>query len=185
MSAKADGSKTSMNNESYSMTGTSMSTPMAASFTALLQQMVQDEHNFTPSAPLLRALLASSAEPLVNNSPDQYQGYGRPALSSFDKPYFVHDSYAIENWTSIIEQRGNSLTDLKNNPWNGSGAAGPFLPENNSWSKYFKPIKDSDVEIVLSYNARSIDYDIDDLRLIVRTPDGRVAIDDEFSNSGV
>ena len=184
VSAKADGSKTSMNNESYAMTGTSMSTPMAASFTALLQQMVQDEHNFTPSAPLLRALLASSAEPLVNNSPDQYQGYGRPALSSFDNPYFVHDSYAIENWTSIIEQRGNSLTDLKNNPWNGSGAAGPFLPENNSWSKYFKPIKDSDVEIVLSYNARSIDYDIDDLRLIVRTSDGRVAIDDEFSNSG-
>ena len=58
------------------------------------------------------------------------------------------------------------------------------MQESNSWSKYFKPVKDSDVEIVLSYNARSIDYDIDDLRLIVRTSDGRVAVDDEFSNSG-
>ncbi|MGB1549701.1 MAG: S8 family serine peptidase, partial [Candidatus Poseidoniaceae archaeon] len=37
VSAKADGTRNGMNNESYAMTGTSMATPMAASFTALLQ----------------------------------------------------------------------------------------------------------------------------------------------------
>ena len=44
--AKGDGVASSMNNESYSMTGTSMATPMAASFTALLQQHVVEQEGF-------------------------------------------------------------------------------------------------------------------------------------------
>ncbi|RJV01331.1 MAG: hypothetical protein DWC06_03205 [Candidatus Poseidoniales archaeon] len=184
VSAKADGTKFGFNNESYAMTGTSMSTPMAASFAAILQEFVETEYSFTPSAPLLRAMLASSAEGLTGNNPDAIQGYGRPDISSFDGSIFIHDSYGVENWSSLITSRGETLEQLKSNPWNGSGAAGPFLSENESWGKMFKPVEGEDVEVVMSYNARSSDYQIDDLRLIVRTDDGRFAIDDQLGNSG-
>ena len=73
---------------------------------------------------------------------------------------------------------------MTTNPWNGSGAAGPFLAENESWSKLFQPIPGEDVEVVMSYNARPSGYEIDDLRLIVKTSDGRFAVDDQMSNSG-
>ena len=79
VSAKADGSQDSLNNGSFTMTGTSMATPMAASFTALLQQMIEDDYGYTPSAPMLRAMLAASAEGFGSNQPDVMQGYGRPS----------------------------------------------------------------------------------------------------------
>ena len=52
------------------MTGTSMAAPMAASFTALLQQMIEDDYGYTPSAPLLKAMLAASAQGINSNQPD-------------------------------------------------------------------------------------------------------------------
>ena len=184
ISAKSDGNIASMNNGSYSMTGTSMATPMAASFTALLQQMVEEEYGHTPSAPLLRSMLAASAEPVTGLSPDSVQGYGRPSLSSFENGLFIHDSYAIDDWASIIQSRGGTLEDLLANPWNGSGAAGPFLSENESWKRLLKPVRGEDLEVVLSYNVRPVEFEIDDLRLIVRTSDGRVAVDDQVGGSG-
>jgi hypothetical protein len=184
LSAKADGAKFSFNNDSHAMTGTSMATPMAASFTALLQQMIEEEEGFSPSAPLLRALLASSAEPITGPDPDSIQGYGRPDLSSFESGVYVHDSYAVEDWVSIIQSRGGTLDSLKSNPWNGSGATGPFLSENESWSRFFRPVAGQDVEIVMSYNARPMGHDIDDLRLVLKTSDGRFAVDDKIGSSG-
>ena len=41
-----------------------------------------------------------------------------------------------------------------------------------------------DVEIVMSYNARPMGQEIDDLRLILKTSDGRFAVDDKIGNSG-
>tara|TARA_B100001094_G_scaffold330942_1_gene397602 strand:+ start:1333 stop:3396 length:2064 start_codon:yes stop_codon:yes gene_type:complete len=184
ISAKSDGNIASMNNGSYSMTGTSMATPMAASFTALLQQMIEEEYGYTPSAPLLRSMLAASAEPVTGLSPDSVQGYGRPSLSSFENGLFIHDSYAIDDWASIIQSRGGTLEDLLANPWNGSGAAGPFLSENESWKRLLKPVRGEDLEVVLSYNVRPAEFEIDDLRLMVRTSDGRVAVDDQVGGSG-
>jgi len=184
VSAEADGTMFGMNNGSREMTGTSMATPMAASFTALLQQLVEVEYGHTPSAPLLRAMLASSAEGVDDLAPNSMQGYGRPNLQSFENGFFVHDSYFIDNWTSLIEERGNSLSNLISNPWNGSGANGPFLSEGESWSRMLSPIKGEDVEVVMSYNARPSNYEIDDLRLIVHTSDGRFAVDDKISSSG-
>ena len=184
VSAKADGTKNGMNNESYAMTGTSMATPMAASFTALLQELVQNEYNYTPSAPLLRAMLAASAEGLVGGDPDSMQGFGRPSLASFENGFIIHDSYKTDDWVALIESRGGTLESFTSNPWNGSGASGPFLSENESWSQLYQPIPGEDVEVVMSYNARPGGYPIDDLRLIVKTSDGRFAIDDEMSNSG-
>ena len=184
VSAKADGTKLGMNNESYAMTGTSMAAPMAASFTALLQELIQTEYGYTPSAPLLRAMLASSGEALTGGDPDSMQGYGRPSLESFENGFIVHDSYAVNDWVELIQSRGGVLEQMIANPWNGSGAAGPFLSENESWSKLYQPIPGEDVEVVMSYNARPGGYEIDDLRLIVTTSDGRFAIDDQMSNSG-
>lgn len=184
VSAKADGTKLGMNNESYAMTGTSMAAPMAASFTALLQELIQTEYGYTPSAPLLRAMLASSGEALTGGDPDSMQGYGRPSLESFENGFIVHDSYAVNDWVGLIQSRGGVLEQMIANPWNGSGAAGPFLSENESWSKLYQPIPGEDVEVVMSYNARPGGYEIDDLRLIVTTSDGRFAIDDQMSNSG-
>lgn len=103
LSAKADGVENSLNNGSYKMTGTSVAAPMAASFTALLQQMIEEDYGYTPSAPMLRAMLAASAEGIGSNQPDEMQGYGRPDLSSFENGYFAHDSYFSEDWKSIID----------------------------------------------------------------------------------
>ena len=182
VSAKADGDKFSMNNDSYSNTGTSMATPMAASFTALLQEMVVEDFGFYPSAVMLKAMLAYSGEGLHADYPDFIQGYGRPDLSNFNNNFKIHDSYKVDDWVSVLSKRGYELDDLKNNPWNGSEASGPFLSTNDSWTNSYKPIKGQDLKVVMSYNARSNDYAIDDMRLIVRTDDGRYAIDDDFGN---
>ena len=184
VSAKADGVVNSMNNGSFTMTGTSMATPMAASFTALLQQMIEEDYGYTPSAPMLRAMLAASAEGIGGNQPDEMQGYGRPALDTFENGYFAHDSYFVEDWMSIIESRGGNIGGLLSNPWNGSEASGPFLSENESWSKYLQPVEGQDIEVVLSYNARPSGYEIDDLRLIVHTSEGKFAVDDSIGRSG-
>ena len=73
---------------------------------------------------------------------------------------------------------------MKANPWNGSEASGPFLSQNESWSEFFRPTPGEDVEIVMSYNARPMGQEIDDLRLILKTSDGRFAVDDSIGNSG-
>ena len=112
------------------------------------------------------------------------QGYGRPSRASFKEGYFVHDSYFVDDWLSIIDSRGGNIAGLLSNPWNGSEAYGPFLSENESWSKYLYPKPNQDVEVVLSYNARPVDYEIDDLRLILHTSDGKFAVDDSIGNSG-
>ena len=184
VSADADGSMFGLNNGSRMMTGTSMATPMAASFTALLQQLVEDEYGYTPSAPLLRAMLAASAKGINGDSPNPIQGYGRPSLDSFEEGFFVLDSYFIDNWSELIQERGDNLSQLISNPWDGVGASGPFLSENESWSRLFSPIQGEDVEVVMSYNARPANYDIDDLRLIIHTSDGRFAVDDKIGSSG-
>ncbi len=184
LSAKADGTQDSLNNGSFTMTGTSMAAPMAASFTALLQQMIEEDYGYTPSAPMLRAMLAASAEGIGSNQPDEMQGYGRPELDTFEGGYYAHDSYFVEDWKSIIQSRGGNMSGLLSNPWNGSEAVGPFLSENESWSEYLYPIPNEDVEVVLSYNARPNEYEIDDLRLIIHTSEGKFAIDDSIGSSG-
>ena len=75
-------------------------------------------------------------------------------LDAFENGYFAHDSYFVEDWKSIIQSRGGNMSGLLSNPWNGSGAVGPFLAENESWSEYLYPIPNEDVEVVLSYNTR-------------------------------
>jgi hypothetical protein len=183
-SSLADGINDSMNSGIYSMGGTSVATPLAASFTSLLQQYVQDREGFTPSGPLLRGMLAMSATPINGMVPDSQQGYGRPSLDSLENDLYLHDSFAVEDWQGVVASRGSNFTSFLSNPWDGSEAVGPFLAENQSWEKYLRPTGDSDFEIVMSYNARPDYYAEDDLRLVVTTPDGNFALDDNFTSSG-
>ena len=157
-SARSDGQNNTWNSGHHTLSGTSMSTPTAASFASILEQMVRDGwftgHNetlrtvdskplqpwfsstpsfqhdlllgegFTPSAPLLKSLLALSTTPLSDEfrnggegggtSPNTYDGWGRLNLSEvidIDKiqgdlmqedvrpieDVWIHDSYRLES----------------------------------------------------------------------------------------
>ena len=124
-SARSDGQNNTWNSGHHTLSGTSMSTPTAAGFASIIEQMVRDGwftgHNesleivdsrslqpwfsntpsfqhdlllgegFTPSAPLLKSLLALSTTPLSEEfrnggmgggtSPNSYDGWGRLNLS--------------------------------------------------------------------------------------------------------
>mgnify|MGYP001261650966 CR=1 FL=1 len=58
-----------------------MATPMAASYAAILQQLVEKERGVSPSGSLLRAMIAISADQITSGAPDSNQGFGRPNLS--------------------------------------------------------------------------------------------------------
>jgi hypothetical protein len=109
LSANADDDLESYNDDMRQSTGTSMSTPAAAAFTGVLQQMIQEgwvrgdgelviteegvprTSGFVPSGAQLRALLALSSEDLdggqqggviIGPAPDPLQGWGRPNLAN-------------------------------------------------------------------------------------------------------
>ena len=167
-SARSDGQNNTWNSGHHTLSGTSMSTPTAAGFASIVEQMVRDGwftgHNetittvdsqalqpwfsstpsfqhdlllgegFTPSAPLLKALLSLSTTPLSSefrngglgggSSPNAYDGWGRLNLSEVvdieeikDKlmqedvrpieHIWVHDSYRLEGVepVDLINQR--------------------------------------------------------------------------------
>jgi subtilisin family serine protease len=98
VSARNDGSATSNNCGTTTLSGTSMATPGAAGLTALIRQYFTDgwyptgskvaANGFTPSAALLKATLVSSAINMTNTTviPANCQGWGRVLLE--DALYF-------------------------------------------------------------------------------------------------
>jgi len=213
-SASADGNITSFNDDMRTSTGTSMSTPLAASLTAVIQQMVQDgwmrgshqanspdsevgaTNGFTPSGPLLRALLALSAESMeggqqnsntVGPAPGPLQGWGRPNLSrltNFDfndssANVWVHDSFRMNDsarqqlaatWLAAPGTR--PLEQVVASLWDGEGAMGPFLAQGENISWNLSILQGQDLEIFLSFNQRPFGSVSDDLNLVVRLPNG-------------
>ncbi|MDG1525825.1 MAG: peptidylprolyl isomerase [Candidatus Thalassarchaeaceae archaeon] len=193
ISASADGNLSSFNDDMRSSTGTSMSTPLGASITAVIQQMVQDgwftEEGFVPSGPQLRALLALSSDSLpVGVAPDAQQGWGRPNLANiidYDENssanIWIHDSYMmnetirmglIDEWLAANGSR--PLEQVIESKWNGSDAQGPFLKqgENTSWNLTLIP--GEDLEVILSFNQRPFGAVSDDLGVSVILPNGTV-----------
>ena len=167
-SARSDGQNNTWNSGHHTLSGTSMSTPTAAGFASIIEQMVRDGwftgHNesleivdsrslqpwfsntpsfqhdlllgegFTPSAPLLKSLLALSTTPLSEEfrkwgmgggtSPNSYDGWGRLNLSEVIdiediqnelmqedvrpiENIWIHDSYRLGSGEpiDIINQR--------------------------------------------------------------------------------
>jgi hypothetical protein len=94
ISANADNNITSNNCNTKSSSGTSMATPGAAGFTALIRQYYTDgwypsgtanaADGFTPSAALLRATLVNSAQNMTGTTaiPANCQGWGRVLLEN-------------------------------------------------------------------------------------------------------
>ena len=193
VSAAADGNITSMNDDMRASSGTSMSTPLGASITAVIQQMVQDgwfsDEGFVPSGALLRALLAMSAESMeggqqgsetVGPAPDPLQGWGRPNLSNLlEEDIWVHDSYMmnetermmlVEQWLNTNGSR--PLERVMASSWDGLNAQGPFLKHGDvvSWNLTLNP--GSDVDVLLSFNQRPFGSVSDDLDVFVVLPNG-------------
>ena len=240
-SAKADGIEDSYNDDLRSSSGTSMSTPTAASFAGVLQQMVQDGwfvgsdenlhavslesitpnwasignnsillgEGFTPSGPLLKALLSVATTEINNSNNYSFRnnenGFGVLNLSELidfsllnggfiaenlspTPDVWIHDSFRLVNKTTTqwLEERtdgNNVLDDITNLPWDGSGAIGPFLEDGQNWTKRLVPDGD-DVTFSMSFNAAPEPYLIDDLQLVARMSNGFSAIGGIYDGDG-
>ena len=190
ISAKGDGVKDSYNNESRILTGTSMATPVAASYGAILQQLIEKEKGVGPSGSLLRAMMAVSADKITDNAPDSSQGFGRPNLSLIvdeengNLSIWTHDSFQQNDWQSWYSQRGGSIEGMVEKPWSGDGAIGPFLKEGESSSWEFIVAEGNDLEVVMSYNARPHPLPVDDLKIIIDIGDNRFVVGDDIAADG-
>ena len=171
---------------------------------------------FTPSGPMLRALLALSTTHLPDGTRDGgmdsrdlqnvHDGWGQLNLSElidFDliaaelaegsvspaSDVWIHDAYRLSNDTPAhwLEQRQGGLEALENlieNPWNGSGAAGPFMQTGDVWVQKFTPIDGEDFDARMAHLAAPEPTAVNDLQLVARLSDGRVAVDGMFDSNG-
>ena len=241
-SARADGIEDSYNNDLRSSSGTSMSTPTAASFAGVVQQMVQDGwlmganenttainvseispswanlydntirlgEGFIPSGPLLKSILSIATTQLSDG--DNYtnrnyeSGFGVLNLSELidmnsvlsevklndispGDDIWIHDSFRLESNTPSqwLNQRSDgisALEDLIALPWDGSGAAGPFLSNGQNWTKRLVPNGD-DVRITMSFASSPEPYLVEDLQLVVRTSDGYLTVGNHYDGDGM
>ncbi|MDP6906592.1 MAG: S8 family serine peptidase, partial [Candidatus Thalassarchaeaceae archaeon] len=208
VSAAADGNISSFNDDMRSSTGTSMSTPLGASITAVIQQAVQDgwftngSGGFVPSGSLLRSLLALSSESMyggqqggenVGPAPDSLQGWGRPDLANLidfqnntSRNIWIHDSYMMDEIQRLelvnewlMGDGSRPLEQMIGSRWNGSGAAGPFLKQGDVFSWNLSLVPGNDLDVFLSFNQRPFGSVSDDLDLILRLPNGVVVSSNE------
>ena len=248
VSARSDGVSDSYNAGQHTLSGTSMSTPMAATYASVVQQMVQEgwltghnetltEYNladrapwfetdpaqgtvllgdgFVPSAPMMKSLLALSTTPLSTTyqnggeggagEPNNYDGWGVLNLSElvdFDELYsldsqserpvsnvWIHDSFRLADDvpSSHLSSRigeGGPIEYLMNNTWDGSGAVGPFLSTGDVFQQRFILQENESLDIRLSFQAKPEPHLVDDVQLMVRLPDGRFAVGEDYRQDG-
>ena len=190
VSAKGDGLKDSYNNESRVLTGTSMATPMASSYGAVLQQLIEREYNVSPSGSLLRGLMAISADTITNDTPDSIQGFGRPNLSSIvdsetgNISVWTHDSFQQDDWLNWYSQRSGSIENMVEKSWDGEGTVGPFLKEGESESWEFIVADGMDLEAVISYNAKPHPLLVDDVKIIADIGGDRFVVGGNLDQNG-
>ncbi|NCG42632.1 MAG: S8 family serine peptidase [Euryarchaeota archaeon] len=171
---------------------------------------------FTPSGPMLRALMAIASTPLPldernagNGGEDlrnPYDGFGRLNLSQlvdFEQlenmisagnvspasDVWIHDSYRLEQLQpmQLLSQRNGNLTPLENlanNPWNGSGAVGPFLSSGEVWTTRLSIEQGQPLDVTMAFPASPEPYLVDDMLLVVRLSNGQVAISGKTNLDG-
>lgn len=251
ISAKGDGVHDSNNDGWRSSTGTSMATPQAAAFAAIIQQMVEtgwvggnesqrvvSSHSlrpdwaesidnnltdgnlslaqgFTPSGPLIRALMVLSTDSLeggrqaeltLGAAPDNQQGWGRPNISNLvdfedindqmngstvdpAANIWIHDSFrmADNNWQGMIENwvGENPLDSVSNHNWKGEGATGPFLSTSEKVIWKMPIVAGEDFDARLVWNSAPNIDSRDDLDLIVTLPDGQIFLGNDLDGLGL
>jgi len=251
MSAKADGLHNSNNDNLKSSTGSSMSTPQAASYAALIQQMVENGwisgnesrtktttsalrpnwaeyenqnlssgdillgEGFTPSGPLLKALITLSGESLeggrqteliLGPAPDNQQGWGRLNLSNLINfemiednledytvepadDIWIHDSFRLEDnmWQDLVANWIDSgeSNSVSNHNWKGEGAIGPFL-STGEYVVWNVPLKEgADIDIRLAWNSAPNIDNRDDLDLQVILPNGDIILGNDYEENDI
>ena len=248
VSARSDGVPDSYNSGQHTLSGTSMSTPMAASYASVVQQMVQEGwitgHNetlgahdlqlrvpwfetdsiqrnvllgegFTPSAPMMKALLSLSttplAEPFRNGgsdgsiAPNNHDGWGVLNLSelidfdglsasseSIERPIqnvWIHDSFRLSDSSpvDVLNARKENATPIEylmQNSWDGDGAVGPFLSTGDAFQQRFILQKNMSLDVHLSFQAKPEPHLVDDIQLMIRLPDGRFAVGEQYRQDG-
>ena len=102
---------------------------------------------------------------------------------------WIHDAYRLGNDTPAdwLEQRQGGLEALENlieNPWNGTGAAGPFMQTGDVWVQKFTLRDGEDFDARMAHLAAPEPTAVNDLQLVARLSDGRVAVDGVFDSSG-
>lgn len=174
----------------------------------LLNATIDVGEGFTPSGPMLRALLALSTTPLPSGERDDGQGghalqnnhdgFGQLNLSELldfenltehleshghaspANDVWIHDSYRLFNgtpsdWLAARQGTDEPLENLIAQPWNGSGASGPFLRTGEIWTQRFTPAEHADVEVRMAHAASPEPSAVNDLLLVARLSDGRIA----------
>ena len=172
---------------------------------------------FTPSGPMLRALLALSTTPLPDEQRDGgsgdnslqnvHDGWGQLNLSALidleiladelgqghaspADDVWIHDTFRLSNSTPeawLTERQGaeGPLENLIAAPWNGDGAVGPFLRTGEAWTQRFTLVPGVDFEARMAHIASPEPTAVNDLQLVARLSDGRIAIGGvENSNGG-
>ncbi|MCS5532867.1 MAG: S8 family serine peptidase [Candidatus Poseidoniaceae archaeon] len=170
---------------------------------------------FTPSGPMLRALMALASTPLPldernggNGGQDlrnPYDGFGRLNLSQLvdfeqlenmisqgnvspTSDVWIHDSYRLEQSPQqLLSLRNGSLSPLENlanNPWDGGGAAGPFLSSGEVWNQQLAIQQGQALDITMAFPSSPEPYLVDDMLLVVRLSNGMVAISGRVNSDG-
>ena len=213
ISAKSDGMVNSLNNETISLSGTSMSTPAAASGAAIIQQMVEEglflsnknineSFGFTPSGPLMKALLSLATTSISDsNTPNPVQGWGVLNISEIiPSEFFENNNSTIDNiwiwdsyqydgdWSAFTNSRIEGgltpIDSLTQNPWDGTGARGPFLSTGEEIRWNFTINKQEDLNARLSWLAKPEPYLVDELEISIVTSDGRIAFGNDLDENG-
>jgi len=149
------------------MSGTSMASPLTAGAAALLRQYIRESHGVqSPSAALLKAGLIHSAQffdyrfapPGANGPADNEQGWGRVTLAN------VIDLDAPEN--VFFHDDVNGLRTGEDRSFTLS------IPSPG------------DLRVTMVYSDFPGENLVNNLNLLVRRPDGKVLIGNDFANAG-
>ena len=170
---------------------------------------------FSPSGPLLRALLSLATTPLSQEMrnggnggfelQNHYDGWGQLNLSELvdlagvetalhqgdvspAEDLWIHDSFRLldqspQAWLQQRQGDSEALENLVAAPWNGSGAAGPFLKTGDVWVERFD-LSVGSFDARLAWAAAPEPHLVDDLQLIIRLSDGRIAVANEYQTDG-
>ena len=101
---------------------------------------------------------------------------------------WIHDSFRLldrspQEWLLERQNDSGALENLVALPWNGSGAAGPFLKTGDVWVERFD-LSGGVFDARLAWAAAPEPHLVDDLQLIVRLSDGRITVANEYQNDG-